>query len=471
MAPRVEKLDHNEERLFVELSKEELQKAMETAYNKNKRYFNVPGFRKGKAPMPIVLNYYGESVLYEDAVESVADAKLREGIDTLKLHPFSHPTLDVEEIGRDKGATLTFTYAAKPTVELSEYLGVTAYRPGVSVTEEQIDQRIEHEREHVARMVAVERPVQQGDFVTMDYQGTVDGEAFNGGSARDAELEIGSGHFIPGFEDKLLGHSVGESFDIDVSFPEDYHEKSLAGKAAVFHIDLKEVREKQLPEVNDDFIRDISEDVDTVEAYRARLRAEMEQDASKHADQTFIDHIMEIVMKEARVDYSPRLLSEEMGRLYQQQEQMMQNSGFKLADYLRIMGMTERQYMAHLREPADQNIRRTFILDAISEKENIEVSDADVEARLQEIAERQHMELDEVRKIYSEDRLAELKDQIRLEKTEDLLRENAVVTDVDPHAAEEEDAAAAEGDGSAAGSAESEEKTEEVPNNAAESQE
>lgn len=444
MASNIEKLENNEEKLTIQVSKEDFSQAMNKAYNKNKQYFNIPGFRKGKAPFPIVLNYYGESAFYEDAIDYVLDDAYKAALEEHDAKPFSQPAIDVEEIGLDKGMTFTATYALKPLVTLGEYKGLKAYRPAVEVEESELDKQLDDKRLELARLVPVDRPVAEGDFVLIDYEGTKDGVAFDGGSAEDHTLEIGSGQFIPGFEEGLIGHSAGEELDLDLTFPEQYHSEDLAGQAVVFHVKLKEVKERQLPELDDEFIKDISEDCDTVEEYKADLRKKLEDQRTAEADREFEENLLDQIAANAQFEMSHLLIHDEMKRLFQQQSQMMMYYGMRMEDYLRMMGMTQDQYMASLHEPAENSLKKAYALEAIAEAEGLTATDEEIEEEIANMATAYGMEKEKMAETLDEDQRQGLADQARLKKAGEILRSYSEATDVAPEEDEAEEAAEAE---------------------------
>lgn len=457
MASKIEKLDHNEEKLTVEVSQEDFSKAMQKAYNKNKHYFNIPGFRKGKAPFPVVLNYYGESAFYEDAIDFVLDDAYKAALEEQEAKPLSQPQIEVEEIGLDKGLTFTAIYALKPQVTLGEYKGLKAYRPVTEVEEAEIDKHLDEERLKLARLLPVDRPVAEGDFVVMDYEGTKEGVAFEGGSAEDYTLEIGSGQFIPGFEDGLVGHAAGEEFDLDLSFPEHYHSEDLAGQAVVFHVKLKEVKERQLPDLDDEFIKDISEDCDTVEEYRADLRKKMEEKRTAEADREFEENLLTQVAANSEFDMSHLLIHDEMNRLYQQQSQMITYYGMQMDNYLSMMGMTRDQYMAGLHEPAEKSLQKAYVLEAIADAEGLTATEEEIDAEIEQMAQAYGMEKDKLEETLEDDQRQALADQARLKKAAAALRSYSEATDEPP---QEEEAAEAEEEATASEEVAVEEDTE-----------
>ena len=291
MAAQLEQLENSMVKITVDVEKEDFQDALQKAFNKEKNRFSIPGFRKGKAPMKIVTNYYGEAVLYDDAIDFAAQPAYEKALDELTIEPYSQPSFEILEIGSDKGMSFACTFAVKPEVKLGDYKGVTAYRPDDSVSDEDVDKEIERAREQVSRLVPIEdRPVQENDTVTIDYSGSKDGVPFEGGSAENYDLIIGSNTFIPGFEEKLIGHNMGEEFDIDLTFPEDYHAADLAGQDVVFHVKIHEIKFREIPELNDDFVKDVSEEDDTVEQYKESTRKRLSEEKAKYADEDMMNN-------------------------------------------------------------------------------------------------------------------------------------------------------------------------------------
>lgn len=456
MASKVEKLDNANGRLTIEVEPDDFRKAVEEAYRKNRQRFSIPGFRKGKAPFPMVLNYYGEGVFYEDAVDSLLDPHYRKALEEHDIEPYSRPEVDILEIGLDKGLVFSADYALKPQVKLGNYKGFTAYRPSDSVTDDEITQVLDAKRLELSRLVPVtDRPVKEDDQITMDYEGSVDGVPFEGGKAENYTLEIGSGQFIPGFEDALIGHSVGEEFDIDVTFPEEYHSEDLAGKAAVFHIVLHEIKERQTPELDDEFIKDISEDCDTVEAYRKQKREEMEAERKRQADAEFLQRILEQVAKEAEFVISDRLVQDEARRLLDRQRNYMAYNGIPFDYYLQLMGQSEEQVLKELETPALEAIKHDLSLEAVADAEAFEASQEEVDKLLEDLAKRNDMEVDEFKSHLGEDYEEQFKEEVRLNKASDFLRENSEASDEMPEDEDED----VEGDTEEEESAEATEKT------------
>lgn len=459
MASKIENLEKNMQKLTIEVSPERFKEAMQRAFNKNKSRFSVPGFRKGKAPYAIVSHYYGEGVLYDDAIDELLDPAYKEALKEHDVDPFSSPRVSIEEVGSEKGLTFSCEYALKPEVKLGEYKGLKAYREKVEVSDEQIDQKIESARLRASRLVPVnDRPVQKDDLVTLDYSGKVDGKKFEGGSAENYELKIGSQTFIPGFEDQLIGHKVDESFDIHVTFPEEYHAKDLAGQEAVFSVTLHEIKERELPEVNDEFIKDISEDCDTVAEYREHLRKEEEEHRNEHADQDFEQRAVMAAVKNAEIDVPAAAIEDEAGRMLDEQRRQLAYQGLKLEDYLRYMNMNEQIFKAQLLKPAEERLRHELVLQAVAAAEKISVSDEELENRFKEMAELYKEDVDKIKESFGDEGIKALKEQMLLEATSKFIREQSVATDEKPK--EENEEAEAETGAEASESKEAAEKGE-----------
>lgn len=433
MASKIEKLENNMQKISIEVGVEEFKKAMNAAYLKNKSRFAVPGFRKGKAPFAIVVNYYGESVLYEDAIDIAMQPAYEEALKEHNLKPYSRPAVDVESVGMDKGLTFTCEFAVKPEVKLGQYAGVTAYRPAVEVSEEEIDKLIERDRMRASRLVPVEdRAVADGDLVTIDYKGSVDGVPFQGGSAENYELKIGSKTFIPGFEDQLIGHKDGESFDINVKFPEDYHAEDLKGKDAVFAVTIHGIKMREMPEVDDEFIKDISEDCNTVAEYREHLKADQEKAQNERADREFEGRAVDEAVKNAEVEVPAAAVEDEMDHMLQEQRQQLAYQGLRLEDYLKYLNINMQVFRAQLREPAANRLKRDLVLEAVAAKENLSVDEAELDKRFEDMAAVYQRSAEELKAGFNEENIEALKEQLLLEKAARFIREKAVATDVKP---------------------------------------
>lgn len=434
MAAQIEQLKNSMVKITVEVAEEDFQEALKKSFKKNAKRFTIPGFRKGKAPMKMVTNYYGESVLYDDAIDYAAQPAYENALKELDVEPYSHPNLQIEEIGSGKGMIFNCTFAVKPEVKLGDYKGVVAYRPNSEVTDEEIEKEIEREREQVSRLVPVEdRPVQDGDTVVIDYLGKKDDVPFEGGKSENYELVIGSHTFIPGFEEKLIGHEAGEEFDIDLTFPEEYHAKDLAGQDVVFSVKLKEIKFREIPELDEDFVKDVTEDCDTVEQYRESIKNRLAEHKTKYADDTFMNNAIKEVVKNAEIDVPHVVVHEEMERMYQDQARQMQMQGFNMDQYMKMLGLDKQTLMMQLHGPAEEKIRTELVLDTIIKAENIEVSDEERDQQIQKYADMYKMEFEDLKKTFTGDGAKEMLDSdLGRQKAMDLIKENAEATDVEP---------------------------------------
>ena len=315
MASTVENLENSRIKLTLDISVHDFEHAMEHAFEKNSKRFAVPGFRKGKAPMQMVIRYYGEGVLYEDAIDHAFAHAYGDAIREHDLQVVSQPEIDIDEIGLTKGLKMSAIVTVKPEVVLGQYKGVEAVKPETDVNDEQIEAELKRIQERNSRMIPVEdRPVQDGDTANINYEGFKDGVPFEGGQAEDHDLRIGSGSFIPGFEEQIIGHNVGESFDVELSFPEDYHEESLAGAPVVFKVTINSVKVKELPELDDEFAKDVSE-FETLDEYRESLRAKQIESAAKSAENVFENNVVKAVTANATIEVPDVMIENEMDKL------------------------------------------------------------------------------------------------------------------------------------------------------------
>lgn len=426
MASRIDKIEQNIATLHLEFSPEEFQSSLEKAYKKSAKRFKVPGFRPGKAPMGVAIRYYGEGVLYDDAIDALLQEAYPVAVREHELEPVDRPALDIEEIGRDKGLKLVLKVTVKPEVQLGQYKGVEAVRPDDEVKEEVVTAELERLRERNARMVPVEgRAVEEGDTANIDYEGLLDGVAFEGGTAQGYDLRIGSKTFIPGFEDQVIGHEVGEAFDVNVTFPEEYHSEELKGKAVVFKVKLNGIQRKELPELDDEFAKDVSE-FDTLAEYRQDLRKQQEERAKERADREFEGNAVEAAVANMTVDLPEVMVENEVNDMVAQQEQQMRAQGFSLEMYLSYLGQTVDQFKEGFRENARKRVLATLLLEAIAKKEAFEVSEEDLKEEYKQLAERYGQKPEELEENVSEDFKRYLSDNIKIRKAVELIRENAI---------------------------------------------
>ena len=389
--------------LTVEVPSEEFKQSLQAAHRKNARHFQVPGFRRGKAPYPVVVRHYGEDILYDDALEIALPKAYGKALEEQEITPFSDPRFKVKEIGSEAGLVFEVSVALRPRVKLGKYKGVEAYRPPAEVDEAAIDKRIEEARERVSRLVPVtSRPIEMGDQVTLDYKGFLGEEVFEGGEAQGHKLEIGSGTFIPGFEEGLIGHGPGDDFDLPLTFPETYHAEDLAGREVVFKVRIREVLVKELPEIDDEFVRDVSDSCDSLEEYRAEIREELAKEMNSQADQAFEQNIIDKIVADSSIELSELIVEDEIDRAMDRQEKQFAMYGLNFSDFLKYSGQTVAQYRAGQEKKSRRLIESAWVVEAIreKEKERIELSDAEFEKAIGETAEKEGISADLFRDQY-----------------------------------------------------------------------
>ena len=396
MSVQVEKLENNMAKLTIEVAAEEFVAATKKAYNKNKNQISVQGFRKGKAPQAIIEKLYGASIFYEDAANDLIPGAYEAAAKESGLDITSYPSIDVVQVEKGKPFIFTAEVALRPDVELGEYKGVEIEKVSAEVTEEDIEAEIKKVQEQNAREVTVDRPAENGDTVMIDYEGSVDGELFEGGSAEGYGLVLGSGSFIPGFEDQLVGASAGADVDVHVTFPEAYHADDLAGKEALFKVKVHEVKTKDYPIVDDEFAQDVS-DFDTLEEYKEDLKKNLAEKKVQEAKAEKQQKVMDVVVGNAKMDIPEAMVRKSTDDMMNQYAQELGAQGLSMDVYFKYTGMTPQQLAEQLKPQALANIKNRLVLDAIVAAENIEITDDEIVAEIQRLAESWNMEADKVR--------------------------------------------------------------------------
>lgn len=396
MSVQVEKLENNMAKLTIEVAAEEFVAATAKAYHKNKNQIFVQGFRKGKAPQAIIEKLYGASIFYEDAANDLIPGAYEAAAKESGLDITSYPSIDVVQVEKGKPFIFTAEVALRPDVELGEYKGVEIEKVSAEVTEEDIEAEIKKVQEQNAREVTVDRPAENGDTVMIDYEGSVDGELFEGGSAEGYGLVLGSGSFIPGFEDQLIGASAGADVDVHVTFPEAYHADDLAGKEALFKVKVHEVKTKDYPIVDDEFAQDVS-DFDTLEEYKEDLKKTLAEKKAQEAKAEKQQKVMDVVVGNAKMDIPEAMVRKSTDDMMNQYAQELGAQGLSMDVYFKYTGMTPQQLAEQLKPQALANIKNRLVLDAIVAAENIEITDEEIEAEIQRLAESWNMEADKVR--------------------------------------------------------------------------
>ncbi|MCR4557272.1 MAG: trigger factor [Saccharofermentans sp.] len=424
MASTIEKKEHSQVVISLEANKEEWNAALKKSYNKNKNRFQVPGFRKGKVPYQLVCQYYGEGVLFEDAMNEIANEQYPEAVKEHDLKVVSRPEMDVQDIN-DEGIKYTVTVYVKPEFELGQYEGVEVPFKDQVVTDEDVDAEIERMRKRNASLEEVEdRPAQEGDTVTIDYEGFKDGVAFEGGKGEGYNLKLGSKSFIPGFEEQVAGHSAGENFAIEVKFPEDYHAEDLKGADATFNVTIHAIKTEVVPELDDEFAKDVSE-FDTLDELKADVRAKQQERADKDNKAGFENETVRAVCDNCEIDIPQSMIDNEVEQMAQDQAARMSNQGIALEMYLQYVGQSMDDFKKSLEPMARVRVKSSLVIEKITEKIDPEVTDEDYNEELTTIANSYKMDLEEVKKSIGEDS-GFIKDSIRARKTVEYLASKAV---------------------------------------------
>lgn len=426
MGSVLENKEKNVVQLTIDVEPDVFQEAMQKAFRKNAKRFMIPGFRKGKAPMSLVTKYYGEGVLYEDAIDLAANPAYTAAIEEHSIEPVSQPEIDILDIGREKGLKFSVTVTVKPEVILGEYKGVEAVKREFPVEDKAVEEELKRIQERNSRMIPVEdRPVQEGDTVNIDYEGFIGDEAFEGGQGSDYDLKIGSKTFIPGFEEQLIGHETGESLTLTVNFPEDYNNDDLAGKEATFKVTINSIKVRELPELDDEFAKDVSE-FDTLEDYKADLRKKLEEDAQKRTDAAYEENVIRSVTEKAQVDIPEVMVEQEVDRMVDEQRNQMMYQGFELEQYLQYMGQTLDQFKEHMTDPAKERVRTRLVLEAIAKAESVTANEEEVSEEIEKMAKMYNMPVEDLKKRIPEGKDNFVVDAVVHRKTVEMLVENAV---------------------------------------------
>ena len=431
--------ENNDVKFTMDFTAEEFEAAIVKAYQASKNQFAIDGFRKGKAPRSIIEKHYGEGVFYEDAINNMFREGYPVAIKELELEVIDSPAAEFSELGKGKPLTITITVPVYPVIEVKDYFGVEVEQTEEKVKEEDVDRDIEALQKRNSRMVLAERPVQEGDTVLLDYSGFVGEEQFEGGTAERQELKIGSGMFIPGFEEQLIGVAPGEKKDVVVTFPEEYHAEELAGKEAVFHCLVHEVKEEQLPELDDEFAKDVSE-YDTLEELKAATRERLQKYADAQNENNAKDAVIEKVYEANKTDVPRVMVEDEIDRMAQELDHQLRYQGLSLEQYLQFMQKDAAAFREELREDATKKVVTRVILMSIAEAEKVEVSDEELEEELKNMAIQYNTDAEQMKKMIGEDSLPYFAKDIQLKKTIDMLYDKANVTKVEKkeEAAEDE---------------------------------
>lgn len=425
MSYEIVKKENSEITIKATVGKDEFEKAVKSAYNKNKGKFNVPGFRKGKVPQTIIEKQYGEGVFFEDAVNELLQAHYEKALDALEINPVARPDIDVTEVGKGKDLIFTALVTVAPEFTLENYKGLEVEKINVEVTDEMLDTELEKTREMNARLISVtDRSVQDGDTVIMNYSGFLGEEQFEGGTAENQELVIGSGRFIPGFEEQLIGKELGSDSEINVTFPEDYQEEKLKGQSVVFKVKINEIKFKELPELDDEFAKDVSE-FDTLAEYRESIKKELEESSKESAVAAQRDKVLEAVAGLLTVEIPEKMVDTEVEGMLREFDQQLRQQGLSLEQYVQFTGGNLDELKVTMREDGLARVKTGLVIEKIMEQEAIESTDEDVEAELDKIAELQKRDKEEIRKLFAQDNYEYLKSNLKSRKTVDFLVDHA----------------------------------------------
>lgn len=426
MSLQVEKLEKNMAKLTIEADAADFDAAINKAYQKNKNKMNIPGFRKGKAPRKMIEKMYGAGIFYEEAANIVIPDAYAKAVEECDLEIVSQPSIDVTQMEAGKPFIFTAEVAIKPEVKLGTYKGIEVEKSDVEVTDEEVTAEIDRVREQNARTISVEdRAVQDKDQAIIDFEGFVDGEAFEGGKGTDYPLTIGSHSFIDTFEDQLIGKNIGEEVEVNVTFPEDYHAEALKGKPALFKVVIKEIKVKELPELDDDFAQDVS-DCETVDAYKESVKAELtkkKEDAAKAAKE---EVVIEKIIEGAEMEIPEPMIETQVRQMADDFARRIQTQGISIEQYFQFTGMEPKAFLEQMKPQALKRIQSRLVLEAVVAAENIVASDEDIENEIKKMADSYQMEVDKVKELLGDAQKEQLAEDLAVQKAAEFVVENAV---------------------------------------------
>ena len=427
MSLQVERLEHNMAKLTIEVPAEEVEKALQAAYLKERGKISLPGFRKGRVPRQMIEKMYGPEVFYDEAANRMISEAYAKAYDECELELVSQPKIEITQLEKGKEFIFTAEVAVKPEVKLGEYKGLKVDEVSTRVTQKEVDEEIDKERERNARTIDVtDRAVQDKDQITLDFEGFVDGVAFEGGKASDYPLTIGSGAFIPGFEDQLIGANIDEEKEINVTFPEEYQAKELAGKAAVFKCTVHSIKAKELPELDDEFVSDVSEKSETVDAYKAEVKAKIKERKENEGKQKREDQSVEQAVANAEMDIPEAMISFQSRQMVDDFARRIMQQGMTMEQYFQFTGLSEEKMMEEFKPEAEKRIRTRLTLEAIVAAENIEVSEERLDEELQKMADSYKMEVDKLKEYMGENEKKQMKEDIAIQEAVTLIANAAV---------------------------------------------
>lgn len=426
MSIKVEKTENkNELKLEFTIEAEKFDEAIKKVYTKSAKYFNIPGFRKGKAPMNIVEKFYGDEIFYEDAFNEVVSVEYEKELKENSIQAVSHPDIDVTQIGKGKDLIFTAVVQTKPEVKLGKYKGIELKKIEYNVSDEDVEHELGHMQEKNARLIAVEdREVQSGDITVIDFEGFVDGVAFEGGKAENHELTIGSNTFIPGFEDQVIGMKIDEEKDINVKFPDEYFSEELKGKDAVFKVKLHEIKKKELPKLDDEFAKDVSE-FDTLKELKDSIKSKIEEENKQKAKYETEDAAVKAVADNVEIDIPSGMIETEIDNMTKEIEQRLSYQGMKLENYLQMLGKTNEEFRKEYEEQATTSVKNRLVLEALIKEENIEADKEKVSGKIKEMAEMYGQKEEDLQK--NEGFVKYIEETLKTERAVEFIVENAKI--------------------------------------------
>ena len=417
----------NRYELMFEVTPEEFDNAVNAIYKKESRKLNIPGFRKGKAPRKFIEKYYGEEVFYDAAIDHVYRDMVNQAVENSELDVVAVTNVSIEEIGKDVGIQSKITVVTKPDVDIKDYKGIALNKEIAAVTEEEIENEIESVRERNSRMVEItDKPAEDGDTVVIDFDGSIDGVPFDGGQAENHELSLGSGQFIPGFEEQIVGHSIDEEFDVNVKFPEDYHSEDLKDKDAVFKVKIHEIKKKELPDVDDEFVKDVSE-FDTLDEYKADIEKNLMEKKTQNAEAAMENDLVLEVVERLEAEIPHEMIHNELDEIINNMAQRLQSQGLTLETYFQYTGQKMEDLHRMYHPQAETQVKIRLALEKIGELEDIKATEEELEEELKKLAENYKMELEDIKKVISSEMLSA---DIVNKKTMEFLRDNAAITEL-----------------------------------------
>ena len=426
MSLQVEKLEGNMAKLIIEATAEEFEEAVEKAYQKNKSKLSVPGFRKGKVPRKMVEQMYGKEIFFEDAANIVIPSAYAKAVDECTEEIVSQPTIDVVQMEAGKPFIFSAEVALKPEVTLGRYKGIEVEKADTTVTDEEVDAAIDRERENNARTISIEdRAVKDGDMTVLDFEGFIDGAAFEGGKGENYPLTIGSNTFIPGFEEQLVGAELNKEVEVNVTFPEDYQAAELAGKPAVFKCTIKEIKEKQLPELDDEFASEVSE-FDTLAEYKEDVKKNLAEKKEADAKSEKEDKVVDAIIADAKMDIPEAMIATQQRQMADDFAQRIQMQGISIDQYFQFTGLTREAFLEQMKPQAEKRIKSKLVLEAVAKAENMEAGEEEYKAEIKRMAEAYQMEEDKLTEMIGEFEQKAIKEDICIKKAVDFVTENAV---------------------------------------------